>query len=80
MRGLGSALKVDEIGIDTTETGGTVVTVGEQLSKNLFIRYSYGVFDQLGTIKATYKLGRWVSIEGSSGAAQPLDLIYSLNW
>lgn len=77
---LGSALNVDEIGIDTSEAGGTAVVVGEQLGKNLFIRYSYGVFDKLGTVKATYKLGRRVSIEGSSGQAQALDLIYSVNW
>jgi translocation and assembly module TamB len=73
-------IKVDEVGIDTTEAGGTAVVVGEQLGKNLFIRYSYGVFDKLGTVKATYKLGRRVSIEGSSGEEQALDLIYSVNW
>jgi translocation and assembly module TamB len=77
---LSSALKVDELGMDTTETGGTAVVVGEQLGKNLFIRYSYGVFDKLGTVKATYKLGRRISIEASSGEEQALDLIYSINW
>jgi len=77
---IGSALRVDEIGIDTTEGGGTAVVIGEQLGKDLFIRYSYGVFDDLGTVKAIYKLGRRVSIEASSGAEQSLDLIYSINW
>ena len=78
---LGSALKVDEIGIDTTDAGGTAVVVGEQLGKNLFIRYSYGIFDKLGTVKATYKLGRRFSIEGTSGTAQQgLDLLYSITW
>ncbi len=77
---LGSALNVDEIAVDTTEAGGTAFVVGEQVGNNLFIRYSYGVFDDLGTVKATYKLGRRVSIEGSSGAEQSLDLIYSINW
>jgi translocation and assembly module TamB len=77
---IGSALNVDELGIDTSEAGGTAVVIGEQLGKDLFIRYSYGVFDDLGTVKATYKLGRRVSIEASSGAEQSLDLIYSVNW
>ncbi len=77
---LSSALKVDEVGVDTTDTGDTAVVIGEQLGKNLFIRYSYGVFDKLGTVKATYKLGRRISIEGSSGEEQALDLIYSINW
>jgi translocation and assembly module TamB len=77
---IGSALNVDEIAVDTNEAGGTAVVIGEQLGNNLFIRYSYGVFDDLGTVKATYKLGRRLSIEGSSGAEQSLDLIYSINW
>ena len=78
---LGSALKVDEIGIDTTQTGSTAVVVGEQLGNNFFIRYSYGIFDKLGTVKATYRLGRRLSIEGTSGSAQQgLDLIYSITW
>ena len=77
---LSSALKVDEVGVDTTATGDTAVVIGEQLGKNLFIRYSYGVFDKLGTVKATYKLGRRISIEASSGEEQALDLIYSVTW
>ena len=77
---LGSALNVDEVSFDTTDTGGTAVVVGEQLGKNLFIRYSYGIFDKLGTVQATYKLGRRVSIEGSSGTEQSLDLVYSVTW
>ena len=77
---LGTALKVDEVGIDTSEGGGTAIMIGEQLGKDLFIRYSYGIFDKLGTVRATYKLGRRVSIEASSGSAQALDLIYSVNW
>lgn len=77
---LGSALRVDEVAFGTSESGDTAVVVGEQLGKNLFIRYSYGIFDKLGTVQATYKLGRRVSIEASSGQEQALDLIYSVNW
>ena len=44
------------------------------------MRYSYGIFDQVGTIRATYRIGRRLSIEGSSGQAQALDLIYSITW
>jgi translocation and assembly module TamB len=80
VRQLGSALSVDEVAFGTTDTGDTAVVVGEQLGKNLFIRYSYGIFDKLGTVTATYKLGRRVSIEGSSGEEQALDLVYSVTW
>ena len=77
---LGSALRVDEIALDTTSTGGTAVVVGEQLGDDLYIRYSYGVFDNLGTVRVTYKISRRLSIEASSGEEQALDLIYSVNW
>ena len=77
---LGEALKVDEIALDTTSTGSTAVVVGEQLGEDLYIRYSYGVFDNFGTVRVTYKIGRRVSIEASSGQEQALDLIYSVNW
>lgn len=77
---LGSALKVDEIALDTTSTGGTAVVVGERLGEDLYIRYSYGVFDNLGTVRVTYKISRRLSIEASSGEEQSLDLIYSVNW
>lgn len=77
---LGSALNVDEIGLDSTDSGDTAVVVGERLGKDLFIRYSYGVFDQIGTIKVTYRLAEGLSLEASSGNAQSLDLIYSVTW
>ncbi len=77
---LGSALRVDEIALDTTSTGGTAVALGEQFGEDLYIRYSYGVFENLGTVRVTYKIGRRVSIEASSGEEQALDLIYSVNW
>ncbi|MCL4721067.1 MAG: translocation/assembly module TamB domain-containing protein [Gammaproteobacteria bacterium] len=77
---LGSALTVDEIGLATSEAGGTAVVVGEQLGSDLYIRYSYGIFDQLGTVTATYKLSRRLSLEASSGQEQGLDLIYSISW
>lgn len=77
---LGSALRVDEIALDTTSTGSTAVVVGERLGDDLYIRYSYGVFDNLGTVRVTYKLSRRLSIEASSGEEQALDLIYSVNW
>jgi translocation and assembly module TamB len=77
---LGSALTVDEIALDTTSTGSTAVVVGERLGEDLYIRYSYGVFDSLGTIRVTYKIGRRLSIEATSGEEQALDLIYSVNW
>lgn len=77
---LGDALRVDEIGVEGTGGDNTAVFVGERFGEDLYVRYSYGIFDQVGTIRATYRLGRRVSIEGASGEAQAIDLIYSITW
>ncbi len=77
---LGSALSVDEIGLDSAGPGGTAVVIGEQVGDDLYIRYTYGIFDKLGTVRATYRLNRRLSLEASSGEEQGLDLIYSINW
>lgn len=77
---LGSALNVDEIGLAGSGGEGTEVVIGEQLGEDLYLRYSYGIFNKLGTIKATYRIGRRLSIEGSSGEEQALDLLYSISW
>lgn len=77
---LGTTLQLDEVGLGSSDDGGAAVVVGEQLGKNLYIRTSYGVFDRLVLVHATYKISRWFSIEGTTGGRQAVDLIYSVNW
>jgi translocation and assembly module TamB len=77
---IGSTLKLDEVGIGSGENGDTAVVIGERLGNNLYVRTSYGVFDRLVSVTATYKVGRRFSIEGTSGGRQAVDLIYSVNW
>lgn len=77
---IGTTLQLDEVGLGSSDDGGAAVVVGEQLGKNLYVRTSYGVFDRLILVHATYKLNRWLSIEGTTGGRQAVDLIYSVNW
>jgi translocation and assembly module TamB len=77
---LGDAIRVDELGVEGAGGENTAVYVGERFGDDLYVRYSYGIFDQVGTIRATYRIGRRFSIEGSSGQSQALDLIYSITW
>lgn len=80
VRNLGAALRVDEVGLESGSAEGTSLVVGEQLGKDLYVRYSYGLFNRTGTVRVTYRLSRRLSIEGSSGDAQALDLIYAVTW
>lgn len=78
---LGSALSLDEVGLEGgEELEDTEVIAGKQLGSNLYVRYAYGLFNRIGTIKLVYRLTRRFSVEASSGENQSLDLIYSVEW
>lgn len=78
---LGSALSLDEVGLESgDELEDTEVIAGKQLGSNLYVRYAYGLFNRIGTIKLAYRLSRRFSVEASSGEDQSLDLIYSVEW
>ena len=43
------------------------------------MKYSYGLFNRIGTLLVRYSLGGGVSIETGSGQEQTLELIYSID-
>jgi translocation and assembly module TamB len=75
---IGSAVTLDELGVQGGTLDETEIVAGKQLGSDLYVRFAYGVFSRIGTVLARYKLGRNVSIEAASGADQSLDLIYSV--
>jgi translocation and assembly module TamB len=77
---LGEAISVDELGVEGAGGENTAVFVGETFGEDLYVRYSYGIFDRISTIRVTYRIGRRLSIEAASGEAQSLFLIYSITW
>ena len=56
----------------------TEVVAGKQVNPDLYVRFTYGLFNRIGTLLARYRLGRNVSIEAASGEDQSLDLIWSV--
>lgn len=58
----------------------TVVTLGKQLSRRLYVGYERGLNDTLGTWQLIYKLTRRVTVRAQSGADNSLDLIWTLFW
>jgi translocation and assembly module TamB len=77
---VGEAIRVDELGVEGAGGENTAVFVGETFGEDLYVRYSYGIFDRIGTLRVTYRVGRRLSIEAASGEAQSLYLIYSITW
>jgi translocation and assembly module TamB len=78
-RRAGETLTLDEISFEGGGADDTSVVAGKQLGDRWFIRYSYGLFDRVGTFIIRYDIGRGVSIEAGSGGQQSLDLIYSID-
>lgn len=77
--GLGNSLGVDELTV--TNDGGldsSAVVIGKQLTPDLYLRYLYGLFERENEVQLQYRLSRSLSLEGSSGTNQAVDLIYSI--
>lgn len=71
-------LGLDEVSLDGADTQSTAIVAGKRLSEDVYIRYSYGLFNRIGTFIVRYDLKRGFVIEAGSGEEQTLDLIYSI--
>ena len=75
---IGSAVTLDELGFEGGTLDETEVVAGKQVSEDLYLRFTYGLFNRIGTVLARYKLSRSLSIEAASGEDQSLDLVWSV--
>jgi translocation and assembly module TamB len=71
-------LGLDEVGIEGTGGSDTTVAAGKRLSEDLYVRYTYGLFNKIGTFIVRYYIGKGVSIVAGSGEQQSLELVYSI--
>ena len=69
---------LDEVGIEGTGGEDTTVAAGKRLSEDLYVRYTYGLFNKIGTFIVRYYMGRGFSIVAGSGEQQSLELVYSI--
>ncbi|MEM7449831.1 MAG: translocation/assembly module TamB domain-containing protein [Pseudomonadota bacterium] len=79
--GVSSAIR-DVVGLDTLTVAGSGrdgrVLAGKQLSKDLYLEYAYGVFDQVSTVLIRLQLNKRLALESQSGDTQSVDLVYSV--
>ena len=78
-RGTQDRMSLDEISFEGGADNDTAVAAGKRIGERWYIRYTYGLFNRVGTFVVRYYIGRGVSVEAGSGAAQSLDLIYSID-
>ncbi|HHH76505.1 MAG TPA: hypothetical protein ENL03_05720, partial [Phycisphaerae bacterium] len=78
-QGAGEGLSLDEVGLEGAGGDDAAVVAGKRLSEDVYIRYTYGLFNRIGTLLIRYELGHGFSIEAGSGEQQTLDLLYSID-
>jgi translocation and assembly module TamB len=74
---LGQAVGLDELGLDPDSVDTGAVMAGKQITSDLYVRYSYGLFSRLGALLLRYRLNNRLSLEARSSEDQSLDLIYT---
>jgi translocation and assembly module TamB len=82
----GSVLRtigVDQLSVAPTQDGdvqGAVVTVGKQVSRNLFVAYERGVNATSGSWQLIYRVARRITVRAQTGDDTALDIIWSWRW
>lgn len=75
---LGENLGLDEVSIEGTSEETTALVAGRRLGEDVYIRYSYGLFNRIGTFIIRYDLRGGISVEAGSGEEQTLDLVFTI--
>ncbi|MBL0730402.1 translocation/assembly module TamB domain-containing protein [Piscinibacter sp. HJYY11] len=76
------AFGIDELGLRQTEgdTRETVVSVGKQLSKRIFVAYEQNLTTSTGSFQVTYRIAQRFVMRLQSGLDRSVDLIGTWRW
>ena len=75
---IGETLGLDDFAIQSTATDAGALMAGKYLSPNLYLRYSYGLFNRIGGLLLRYRINERLSIETQSGVQKSMDLLYTV--
>ncbi len=70
-------LGIDELAVDSPmdEDAGAIL-VGTQLTDDIYVRYTYGLYSRLGGLQIEYRVNNWLSIQSETGSTQAIDFIF----
>jgi translocation and assembly module TamB len=74
---LSQAVGLDELGLDPDNVDTGSVMAGKRITPDLYVRYSYGLFNRLGAVLLRYRLNSRLSLEARSAQDQSMDIIYT---
>ncbi len=78
---IGEAFGLQELTLDTAGAGdNSQVTVSGYLSRDLQLKYGYGIFNAVGEFTLRYRLMRRLYLEAVSGLDNAVDLLYKFEF
>jgi translocation and assembly module TamB len=75
---IGQTLGLDELLVQSTASDAGALMAGKYLSPNVYIRYTYGLFNRMGGLLLRFRVNERLSIETRSGDDKSMDLLYTV--
>lgn len=75
---IATGIGLDELTVAGDSLEAAELVAGKQVSDRLYIRYSFGVFSNLGAILLRYRLSNRFSLEAESADTHSLDVLYTI--
>jgi translocation and assembly module TamB len=75
---VGQSVGLDELSVSGSNQNTTELIAGKQINSDLYARYVYGVFSQVGKLLLRYKLTESFSVEIGAGETQSMDILYTI--
>ena len=76
---LATRLNLEEIILDQDMEGNMEVGAAVRLNRNLYLRYTYGVFSRLGGVLLRYRFSTRISVQAKTGDAHSIELRYGVD-
>lgn len=73
-----SSLGLDELTVDTGTYGTSAIMAGKQIAPDIYVRYTYGLFDRLGGLSVLYQLNEKLGVEARSAQHHSIEVTYTL--
>lgn len=76
---LASTLNLEEIIVDQDREGNMEVGAAVRLNRDLYLRYTYGVFSRLGGVLLRYRFSKRFSVQAITGDAHSIEIRYGVD-
>jgi autotransporter translocation and assembly factor TamB len=76
---LADALNLEEIIVDQDVDGNMEVGAAVRLNRNIYLRYTYGVFSRLGGVLLRYRFSKRFSVQAKTGDAHSIEIRYGVD-